>query len=221
MPITYRDKEIQYRKRLLAILPFAVIGVICLFITSDIVPETMIEKTFGWQGAFQVLPDITIIADNDPFESFHHERQLRVMTSIDLDVVDENAEGEALQKDTNPHEEELEVEIPPEDGLDPVRTYEAHSAVPYSEDYVILEMAKPEYPVRELLAGIEGEVTVELLINERGYVDRAWILSGYGPQSFEWSTLKAVEKFRFKPMMHNGLPITMWIRFLIKFRIYD
>jgi TonB family protein len=202
-------------------MPFAVIVVICLFISSDIVPEKVMQKSFGWQGAFQVLPDITIIPDNDPFESFPRERQLRVMTSIDLDVVDENAEGEALAKDTNPKEEELEVDIPPEDGLAPVRTYEAHSAVPYSEDYVILEMVKPEYPIRELLAGIEGDVTVELLINEQGHVDRAWILSAYGPQSFEGSTLKAVKQYRFKPMMHNGLPITMWIRFLIKFRIFD
>jgi TonB family protein len=221
MPITYRDREVQYRKRLFAVLPFAVIAVICLFISSDIVPDKVIDKTFGWQGAFQVLPDITIIPDNDPFESFPRERQLRVMTSIDLDVVDENAEGEALAKDTNPHEEELEVDIPPEDGLAPVRTFEAHSAVPYSEDYVILEMSKPEYPIRELLAGIEGEVTVELLINEQGHVERAWILSAYGPKSFEGSTLKAVKKYRFKPMMHNGLPITMWIRFRIMFRIFD
>jgi TonB family protein len=221
MPITYRDKEIQYRKRLLIIIPLAVIGIIGLFLSSEYIPEQVIEHTFGWQGPMQVLPDITIIPDTDPFESFPHERQLRVLTSIDLDVVDEKAEGLALQKDTKFHDEELEVKIPPENGKSVVRTYEAHSNVPYSEDYVILEMTKPEYPVRELVAGIEGDVLVELLVNEQGAVDRAWVLRASGPQSFESSTLKAVEKYRFKPMMKDGLPVSMWIRFLVRFQIAD
>jgi len=221
MSITYRDKENQYRKRLLIIIPFAVAAMIGLFISSDIIPDQVLERSFGWQGPLQVLPDITVIPDNDPFESVAQERQLRVLTSIDLDVKDETAEGEAPQKATNPNEDELEIEIPPEDGPSTIRTYEAHSNIPYSEDYVILEMVKPEYPTRELLDGIEGDVLIELLINEQGTVDRAWILSSYGPRSFEWSTLKAAEQYRFKPLTQDGLPIPMWIRFLVRFRINE
>ncbi|MFH1754468.1 MAG: energy transducer TonB [Candidatus Latescibacterota bacterium] len=219
MSATFRDKEHSYRKRLLIVIPFAVLVVVILFITSDMVPPTILDKTFGWKGALQVLPDITIISGNDPFESFSRERELRTMSSIHLDLIDETGEGETGQKD-NIYRDEPEIPIPPEEGLDVVRMYEAHTSVPYSEDYVILNMEQPEYPVRELLDGIEGDVTVELLVSENGKVEKAWVLSAIGPRSFEKSTLNAVEKFLFQPPMENGLPTSMWIRFLIKFRIY-
>jgi len=220
MPVTYRDRERSYRKRLLIIAPFAVLAVALLFITSDMVPTTVLDRTFGWKGAMQVLPEITIISGSDPFESFAKERELRTMSSIKLDVLEATNEGEAGQKD-NIYRDEPEIPIPPEEGPDLVRTYEAHTSVPYSEDYVILNMIQPEYPVRELLEGIEGDVTVELLVNENGRVEKAWVLSAIGPRSFERSSLQAVEKFLFQPPTENGLPTSMWIRFHIKFRIYS
>jgi TonB family protein len=219
MPVTYRDKEQIYRKRLLIVAPIAVLAIALLFITSDMVPPTVLDKTFGWKGALQVLPDITIVPGSESFESFPRERQLRTMSSINFDVIEEKSEAEAGQKD-NIYRDEPEIPIPPEEGLDVVRTYEAHTSVPYSEDYVILNMTQPEYPVRELLDGVEGDVTVELLINEKGKVEKAWVLSAIGPKSFEKSSLKAVEKYVFEPPKENGLPTSMWIRFHIKFRIY-
>jgi TonB family protein len=220
MPVTYHDKEHSYRRRLLIIAPFAVLAMALLFITSDMVPPSVLDKTFGWKGALQVLPDITIVPGSDAFESFPRERQLRTMSSISLEIYEEKSETEAGQKD-NIYRDEPEIPIPPEEGLDVVRTYEAHTSVPYSEDYVILNMVQPEYPIRELLDGIEGDVTVELLVNENGRVEKAWVLSAIGPRSFEKSSLQAVEKFVFQPPMENGLPISMWIRFHIKFRIYS
>ncbi len=219
MPPTFGERERAYRKRLLVILPFAMVAIATLFVATDVVPPTVLDKTFGWKGAMQVLPDITIIPGSDPFESFPREREVRTMSSIDLDVVTENAPGKAAQKD-NIFREEKEIPIPPEEGPELIRTYEAHTSVPYSEDYIILEMVQPEYPVQELLAGIEGEVTVELLVNEMGRVEKAWILSAIGPRSFERSSLNAVERFVFQPPKENGQPISMWIRFLIKFRIF-
>jgi TonB family protein len=219
MPITYRDKEQTYRKRLLIITPIAVLAIALLFITSDMVPPTVLDKTFGWKGALQVLPDITIIPGGETFESFPRERQLRTMSSINLEVFEEMSEAEAGERD-NIYRDEPEIPIPPEEGLDVVRTYEAHTSVPYSEDYVILNMVQPEYPIRELLDGVEGDVTVELLVNENGKVEKAWVLSAIGPRSFEKSSLRAVEKFVFQTPMEYGLPTSMWIRFHIKFRIY-
>jgi TonB family protein len=220
MPVTFRDKEQSYRKRLLIIVPFAVLAMALLFITSDMVPPTVLDKTFGWKGALQVLPDITIIPGGDAFESFPRERKLRTMSSINLDIYEEKSEAEAGQKDKI-YRDEPEIPIPPEEGPDLVRTYEAHTSVPYSEDYVILNMVQPEYPIRELLDGVEGDVTVELLVNENGRVEKAWVLSAIGPKSFEKSSLQAIEKFVFQPPTENGLPISMWIRFHIKFRIYS
>lgn len=219
MPVRYRDKERSYRIRLLIVAPIAVLAIAILFITSDMVPQTVIDKTFGWKGALQVLPDITIVPGNETFESFPRERQLRTMSSINFELIENKSESEAGQKD-NIYRDEPEIPIPPEEGPDVVRTYDAHTSVPYSEDYVILNMTQPEYPVQELLDGVEGDVTVELLINEKGRVEKAWILSAIGPRSFETSSLKAVEKYVFQPPTENGFPTSMWIRFHIKFRIY-
>ena len=219
MPISYQDKEQSYRKRLLLIAPIAVLAILLLFITSDMVPQTVLDKTFGWKGALQVLPDITIVPGSETFESFPLERQLRTMSSINLDLIEDKSEAEAGQKD-NIYRDEPEIPIPPEEGPDVVRTYDAHTSVPYSEDYVILNLVQPEYPVRELLDGIEGDVTVELLINEKGKVEKAWVLSAIGPKSFEKSSLKAVKKYVFQTPKENGFPTSMWIRFHIIFRIY-
>jgi TonB family protein len=82
-------------------------------------------------------------------------------------------------------------------------------------------MVQPEYPTYELENGIEGSVTVELFVNERGFVDMASVLSSIGPKSFEESSLNAVRQFVFQPPMRGDEPTSMWIRFLIKFRIYQ
>ncbi|NIM19637.1 MAG: TonB family protein [Candidatus Latescibacteria bacterium] len=219
MPITYGDKERAYRKRLLKVVPFAVVAIAVLFLSIDFVPPTVLDKTFGWRGALQVLPDITIIPGDDPFESFPRERKLLPMKSIHVDILEETGMSEAPLPKPTPEKKE-EIPIPLEEDLSLVRTYPSHTDVPYSEDYVILEMVQPEYPINELLNGIEGEVTVELYVNEQGLVEKAWVLSAIGPRSFERSSLEAVEKFVFMPPKQSGLPMSMWIRFRIKFRIY-
>jgi TonB family protein len=102
-----------------------------------------------------------------------------------------------------------------------VITRPRHRDVPYSQTYVILKMVEPEYPLYELENGIEGSVTVEILVNEDGYVETASVLSSIGPKSFEDSSLKAIKQFVFQPPIIGDKPTSMWIKFLIKFRIYQ
>lgn len=89
----------------------------------------------------------------------------------------------------------------------------------YSETYIILRAIQPRYPDHERERGIEGSVTVELLVNELGTVSDANVLELVGPMSFQNSALDAVRQFEFQPPIENGLPTPMWIKFLIKFRI--
>jgi protein TonB len=81
-------------------------------------------------------------------------------------------------------------------------------------------MVEPKYPPRELSEGIEGNVTVELLVNEQGLVEKVTVLSKIGPKSFEESTLEALKQFVFQPLIENGEPVAMWVKFLVKFRIF-
>jgi len=89
----------------------------------------------------------------------------------------------------------------------------------YSETYIILRAIQPRYPDHERERGIEGSVTVELLVNELGTVSDANVIELVGPMSFQNSALDAVRQFEFQPPIENGIPTPMWIKFLIKFRI--
>jgi TonB family protein len=82
-------------------------------------------------------------------------------------------------------------------------------------------MVEPKYPIYELENGIEGSVTVELFVNENGAVEMASVVSSIGPESFEESSLEAVRQFLFQPPIRDGQPTSMWIKFLIKFRIFN
>lgn len=218
MPEKIAQRNRKYKKRLLYITPISLLIILSLFITSDYVPYTEIEKRLGWKGALRVLPEITIIPDSDPYETFVQKKRLEAVTSLDLSVIDETGEAEGRTKETKKKEEKNKI-TPIEDGLDMIFAEPKHTSIPYSEDYIILKMVNPEYPEEELSNGIEGEVTLEVLVNEEGRVENAWTLSLIGPKSFERSSLRAIRQFIFQPPFREGKPVPMSIRFQINFKI--
>jgi TonB family protein len=218
MPRSYHDRESDYRRRLLAAVPLSVLLVSSFFFFSDVVPYQHIERRFGWEGATQLLPEITIVPDTDPFEEFRERSRHRALTALSIEEWEETGPSEGAKREEQPREQP-EEEITPELDDEVVRVYPSHTDVPYSEDYVILHMVTPEYPVYELNQGIEGEVTVEILVNDAGMVDHVAVVAASGPLSFEAASLKAVRKFRFKPPIVDGTRMPMWIRFQIRFRI--
>jgi protein TonB len=122
------------------------------------------------------------------------------------------------------------IDAPPgETGAEPIGDIEARGSTsqplhvthpgPYSEAYVILRAVKPVYPEHERERDIEGAVTVELLVDTYGNVANASVLELVGPESFSKAALDAVRQFEFQPPVENGEPSTMWIKFVIKFRI--
>jgi TonB family protein len=193
--------------------------VLFLFLTSDQVSIQEIEKQVGWSGEMQLLAEITIIPDNNPYSTIASDRSAPLLTSMDLDIQDgPDFDKPKLLNDPDPDETEL-PEISFDDLLNVVSRPQ-HRDTPYSETYIILKMVKPDYPAYELVNGIEGSVTVELFINEKGRVEAASVLSRIGPESFAKSSLEAVKKFEFQPPKTDGVPSSMWIKFLIKFRIF-
>ncbi|MEJ2720885.1 MAG: energy transducer TonB [bacterium] len=203
---------------MIIILPVSVFLVSLLFVFSDIVPYRDIERRLGWEGPMQLLPEITIIPDNDPFEEIREESRPRALTALEIEEFEETGPAEGAKREQVPEDKPDEI-VTPELDDEVVRRYPAHTDVPYSEDYVILYVEKPEYPRYELEAGIEGDVTLEILVNEGGRVERVWVLSARGPKSFERASLDAAQRFRFKPPIVEGRPTAMWIRFQIRFRI--
>ena len=166
----------------------------------------------------QILPQVTIIPDKEPDEDTREASVKKQMAAIDLQIHEETGPGEGFPEPEVPVKRPDE-EITPELDVSDIRHYPAHTDISYSEDYVILHMVHPEYPPGELHDGIEGDVTVEILVNEQGEVENAWVLTAVGPKSFEHASLMAVRQFRFKPPVAGGKPVPMWIRFQVRFRL--
>jgi TonB family protein len=214
------ERDRAYHKRLLRIVPLAVLLVAFLFLTSAQVSIQELEKHVGFKGEMQILSEISIMPDDDPFTAVENQHKLKLLTSMDLDIFEgPEFDDPNLINDESPDETEL-PEISFEDLLD-VTTRPSNRDVPYSESYVLLKMVQPEYPIYELTNGTEGSVTVEMFVNESGRVEMATVLSSIGPKSFEKSSVDAVKQFVFQPPRKGDEPTSMWIKFLIKFRIYD
>lgn len=215
---SYHDREDDYRRRLRIITPIAAALLFGLFFSTKNVSYETLERHFGWEGAMRILPEITIIPDTDPFEDLRKESRHRAMAAFDIEEWEETGPAEGAKKQQTPTDEP-EEEITPELDEELARHYPAHTEVPYSEDYVILHIVKPDYPPDELNRGVEADVTLEILVDISGTVDGAWVLAATGPRSFEHASLEAVRQFRFKPPVVDGKPTEMWIRFQIRFRI--
>jgi TonB family protein len=212
------QREQAYRRRLYILTPVAAVLVTLLFFTSDRIPYREIEQRVGWEGEMRILPEITIITENDDESSFERQFRVDAMTSVNLDLA-ETGDVAASKTPVEEKPKDDEVQVATEDY--DVRTVQRAREVSYSEDYVILQMVEPEYPPEELAMGIESNVTVELFVNERGRVVSATVLSSDGRASFEDASLDAVRQFVFQPPVREGHRTSMWIKFRIKFRIFS
>jgi TonB family protein len=67
---------------------------------------------------------------------------------------------------------------------------------------------QPEFPERERQLGIEGEVVMELLIDESGRVIDVRFISG--PQAFRQAVSRVARSWRFEPARHRGRAVKVW-----------
>ena len=214
------DYDKKRTKRLFYLLPVAFLILIIILITIE--HTQIVDKFFsvGYQGPMQILPEITIIDDNSiEAEIFSEERHDMVAREVELVSDDEKDVEEKDPELSTAPEKEVEEVFDDVTGRDFIRTYPSHTAVPFREDYVILNMIKPEYPEDAMALRKEGYVLVEVYINKTGRVAEAWVRKVYGIESFEKASLVAVKQFRFKPVMENGEPQSFWVSFLISFRL--
>ena len=88
---------------------------------------------------------------------------------------------------------------------------------PYDEAPKMLSAIKIAYPKEAKKNGIDGIVTVSVLISKTGLVEEAEIVDGI-PELDE-SAIKAIKKVKFKPGKHKGKPVNVWIDVPVHFEI--
>jgi len=80
-----------------------------------------------------------------------------------------------------------------------------------------LVRSAPKYPSRARAKGISGTVSLSLLIDASGNVQRIKVLDANPAGVFEESAVEAVRNWRFEPAMYNGEKVRVWARQVLRF----
>ncbi|MBN1131416.1 MAG: TonB-dependent receptor [Chitinispirillaceae bacterium] len=85
---------------------------------------------------------------------------------------------------------------------------------------VLVNFVKADYPQPLLKEGIEGTVTMTLLVNERGRVDSIAVVKGIHPE-LDMSVSKAARQFIFVPAQAGGIPVPVLMTYEYHIRLED
>lgn len=78
---------------------------------------------------------------------------------------------------------------------------------------------RPEYPKGARQRGEQGDVVVEIRVNERGTVDEATVVSSCGFSELEEAAVRAVRSARFTPARVGRDPVASSARLTIEFKL--
>jgi len=89
----------------------------------------------------------------------------------------------------------------------------------FDRDLVAISKPDPKYPPRALRAGIEGVVTIEFIVTPEGDVRDPKVLRSQPPDVFDEAAREGVLRWKFKPKIVDGKPITRRARLDINFKL--
>jgi protein TonB len=79
-----------------------------------------------------------------------------------------------------------------------------------------------EYPELARRAGIEGNVVIGVLIDEKGKLLNAKVLKPHGAEvGLEDAAIKALRKMKWKPAYQRDKPIKVWVSIPVRFKLRD
>lgn len=99
--------------------------------------------------------------------------------------------------------------------------YGGGAPVVRSEDLVITDLVRPEYPAESLDRNAEGTIAVVALVDTTGTVTSVDLMSSTGERQLEEAALAAVRRCRFRPYLVAGHVTEVRAVFRFAFRIYD
>jgi len=98
--------------------------------------------------------------------------------------------------------------------------YGGSAPVMRSDDLVIENLVRPEYPQEARDRDIEGRVALVALVDTLGAVARVDLMSSTGAPILEEASIAAVKKCRFRPYRVDGKVTEVFAVFRFVFRIY-
>lgn len=76
---------------------------------------------------------------------------------------------------------------------------------------------RPVFPPRAQARGLEGAVTLRILVGPNGEVLKVRVKSAAPEGVFESAALQAVRQWRFRPGMYQGQPVKVWVEQVVRF----
>ncbi len=83
----------------------------------------------------------------------------------------------------------------------------------------LLVRIDPVYPYWARIRGIEGEVVVQIVVDQHGIVKSIKILKAKPAHVFENAVINAVKKWRFKPATYKGRAVCVRIKIPFRFKL--
>ncbi len=80
---------------------------------------------------------------------------------------------------------------------------------------------KPPYPPLARKRGYEGEVVVRLLVSPGGKVDKVVLIRSSGYSILDRVAVRTLRRWRFKPAMKDGSPISYWVEVPVIFSLRE
>lgn len=84
----------------------------------------------------------------------------------------------------------------------------------------ITKRPPPDYTREARREGIQGFVTLRVLLSGNGKVSRVKVIKGL-PAGLTENAIRAACKIQFKPALKGGLPASMWVTVEFVFRLAD
>ncbi len=85
----------------------------------------------------------------------------------------------------------------------------------------LIDMVTPIYPDSARLAGLEGEVVLQIVVDEQGYVTEAVVIQATPPGLFDDAAARAIRQWRFEPARASGEPIKVRMGQRMSFSLKD
>ena len=103
----------------------------------------------------------------------------------------------------------------PSDGKAPVDIRRVGGSV---ESPKPISRVQPVYPELARLAGIQGVVIVEAVIDEHGDVTQVRVLKGL-PMGLSTAAVDAVRQWKFSPATYDGRPVAVYFTLTVNFKL--
>lgn len=131
---------------------------------------------------------------------------------------DEIIEDEVLDLDAElDQDQKLEMPPPPEDDDDGEDFFRVVENSPELIGGIAKLQSCVEYPDRARRAGIEGRVTIQFIVNEKGEVENPKVLRGV--EALNEEAIRCVKQMSFKPGRQRGQAVRVQYALPVRFRL--